>query len=247
MTNSAVHRSADAAPNFDRLAGVYRWLEWLSFGPWLAKCRGAFLDRIAGRRSALILGDGDGRFTERLVQGNLAIEVDVVDASPAMLEALMGRAGAHRARIRTQVADARRWRPEGDRRYDLVAAHFFLDCLTTEEVERLAGVVRPALLAGALWVVSEFAVPDSLFGRLAAGPLVSALYWTFGVLTGLRVQRLPDYHEALGKAGFRLMESRRFLGGLLVSELWGTGSETINREKRNYTAVGHGMVFHPKS
>ena len=86
---------------------------------------------------------------------------------------------------------------------------------------RLAAAVRPALAPDAVWVVSEFAVPKSVFGRLVAGPLVSGLYRAFGVLTGLRVRRLPDYHRALVEAGFRLVESRSFLHGLLVSEMWG--------------------------
>ena len=228
MTQSAGNATANAAPNFDRLASLYRWLEWLSFGPWLAKCRGAFLDHIADRRSALIIGDGDGRFTGTLVRANPGIEVDAVDASPAMLEELMQRAGKCRARIRTQVADARAWEPNGDRRYDLVASHFFLDCLTTEEVERLAATVRAALVPGALWVVSEFAVPNGLFGRLVAGPLVSALYRAFGVLTGLRVRRLPDYPAALTRTGFRRIENRTFLRGLLVSEIWIVDENTID-------------------
>lgn len=227
MNDSPLRASPHAAPNFDRLASTYRWLEWLSFGPWLAKCRRAFLDRISARRTALILGDGDGRFTQALLGANPRIEVDAVDASPAMLAELMRRAGEHRRRIRAQVADARRWQPEGDRQYDLVATHFFLDCLKTEEVEQLAAAVRPALLPGALWVVSEFAVPENAFGKLAAGPLVSALYQAFGVLSGLRVHRLPDYRVALARAGFRRIEDRRFLRALLVSELWTLDDKTI--------------------
>lgn len=212
--------AADAAPNFDPLAGIYRWVEWLSFGPYLARCRRAFLDRMAEGRCALVIGDGDGRFSSELVRANPNIEVDAVDASAAMLHALVRRAGAAEARIRTHVADARRWKPAGNRRYDLVVTHFFLDCLTTDEVRGLAAAVRPVLVEGALWVVSEFAVPDRPFGRVVAGPLVSALYRAFGVLTGLRVRRLPDYRAALEGVGLRLTESRSFLWGLLVSDVW---------------------------
>jgi ubiquinone/menaquinone biosynthesis C-methylase UbiE len=210
----------DMAPDFDLLAGIYRWMEWFSFGPWLSKCRLAFLDNMAGRRNALIIGDGDGRFTGRLVQSDPQVQVDAVDASPAMLRALTRRTDGARARVRTHLADARQWRPEPDRRYDLVATHFFLDCLTTSDVERLAAAVRPALTTGAVWIVSEFAVPKSVFGRLDARPLVSGLYQAFGILTGLRVRRLPDYRAALNGAGLKLIESRTFLHGLLVSELW---------------------------
>jgi len=212
--------AADAPPNFDRLAGIYRWLEWLSFGPWLSRCRRAFLERLADRRRALIIGDGDGRFTCRLLRANPRIEVDAVDASPAMLQTLVRRAGVHHHRIRTYPVDARQWQPPEDHGYDLVATHFFLDCLTTAEIERLAKTLRPSLVPGALWVVSEFSIPPGRFGRQVAEPLVSFLYAVFGLLTELSVRRLPDGRAALRGAGFRLVESRSLLRGLLVGELW---------------------------
>jgi SAM-dependent methyltransferase len=207
-------------PNFDRLAPIYRWLEWLSFGPSLTLCRRAFLGRFTARRRALIIGDGDGRFTASLLGSSPGIEIDAIDASPEMLRALTGRAGPNRSRVHTQAMDARQWRPPEPRRYDLVCTHFFLDCLTTAEIRFLAAAVRPALQPGALWVVSEFSIPPGPFGSLIAAPLVSALYRAFGWLTGLAVRRLPDHQAALRHAGFILLESRPWLHGLLASELW---------------------------
>ncbi|HWE87634.1 MAG TPA: methyltransferase domain-containing protein [Terracidiphilus sp.] len=214
---------ADAAGNFDRLAGLYRWMEWGTFGPWLGRCRRAFLDELADARTALVLGDGDGRFTAALLAENERVEVDAVDASAGMLKALKRRAGRGAGRVRAWVADARRWEP--DRRgYDLVATHFFLDCLTTDEVRALAARMGPALRPGAAWVVSEFAVPDGVYGRVVARPLVALLYLAFRVMTGLRVRRLPEHVEAMEEAGFVLRARRRWLGGLLVAEKWADGS-----------------------
>jgi hypothetical protein len=215
-----------ATPDFDRLARIYKWMEWASFGPWLQLCRCAFLDRFAGCRRALIFGDGDGRFAERLLRSNPRVAVDAVDASAAMLGSLMRRAGTDGVRIRTHHADAREWKPERAlkqgvaERYDLVATHFFVDCLTTAEVRGLAERIRPALESNAVWVISDFAVPTGWFGRLVATPLVTALYWAFGILTGLTVRCLPEHSRALGEAGFELSKRRIWLGGLLVSELW---------------------------
>ena len=217
-------RDAAQTPDFDRLSAVYRWLEWLSFGPWLSMCRRTFLSRLTGHRHALLLGDGDGRFTAALLVANPAIEIDALDASPAMLRALERRVGPGKARIRTCAADAREWRPSGASQYDLVVTHFFLDCLTTEEIGSLARAIRPALCPGALWVVSEFSVPGTRFGRLVAAPLVGALYRAFGLLTGLSIRRLPDYAAEFRKAGLTLLETRPRLRGLLVSELWAFGN-----------------------
>jgi ubiquinone/menaquinone biosynthesis C-methylase UbiE len=207
------------APNFNRLARVYRWMEWFSFGPWLWRCRCAFLGEINSCRRALVLGDGDGRFTSRLLSENQSVLIDAVDASSAMLSEFARRAGPHAARVRLHLADAREWPPPNSD-YDLIVTHFFLDCLTTNDVAQLAARLQSHLQPGTTWVVSEFAIPDSRFGRVLARPLITALYWAFGFLTGLTILRLPHYRDALAHLGFALRRERRWLGGLLVSELW---------------------------
>jgi SAM-dependent methyltransferase len=219
------------APDFNRLARLYRWMEWLSFGPWLALTRFTFLNRLTGCQRALVLGDGDGRFTARLLGVNEAVVVDAIDASAAMLRALECRAGREAGRVQTRLADVREWKaaewqPEtrqSDAAYDLIATHFFLDCLTTAEVAALAARLRDVVAPDALWVVSEFAVPDGWRGALIARPVVGSLYVAFGWLTGLTVRALPDHASALGGAGFHLVARRARLGGLLVSELWCAG------------------------
>ncbi len=211
--------AAKQAPNFDHLAKFYRWMELLTFGPLLSRCRAAFLPEIASARRALVLGDGDGRFIAELLRVNTEVRIDAVDASPAMLEALLRRAGVNACRVSTRCADARDWQIE-NATYDLVATHFFLDCLTTDECRGLAARLRGAVSPSALWIVSEFAVPEGGYGRLVALPLVWLLYSAFGVLTGLRIRSLPDHHEALSEAGFALTRRRTQLGGLLVSEMW---------------------------
>jgi ubiquinone/menaquinone biosynthesis C-methylase UbiE len=210
-------------PDFNGLARLYRWMEIFSFGPWLAMTRRTFIEQLAGSRRALVLGDGDGRFTEQLLRANHAVQVDAVDASSAMLQALLRRTGEFSGRVQVHLEDVRGWivpAPIAAVPYDLVATHFFLDCLTTREVNLLAAKIRLAASPGALWVVSEFAIPAGWFGRLVARPVVAGLYFSFGLLTGLRVRKLPDYAAAMGRAGFMLKARQSRLGGLLVAELW---------------------------
>jgi SAM-dependent methyltransferase len=211
------------APRFDALARPYRWLELFSFGPLLMRARTFFLDQLVCNsvtmRRALVLGDGDGRFTALLLKALPGLEVDAVDASPPMLDALVKSSGLAAARLRTDCADVRGFEPPRPP-YDLFVTHFFLDCLTTEEVAALALRLRATSRPGALWIVSEFAVPGGLYGRVIARPLVWLLYRVFAVLTGLRVRALPRHAEALAGAGFALAARRSWLGGLLTSELW---------------------------
>ena len=208
-----------APPDFDRLARLYRWMELVTFGPWLERCRFSFLGDLASCRRALAMGDGDGRFTARLTSLNSLIEVDAVDTSSAMLRELLRRAGSCAARVQVHCADARLWQPANPP-YDLVATHFFLDCLTGDEVRFLAEKMGSDMLPSALWVVSEFATPEGVFGRWVARPVVWLLYRAFGLLTGLSIRTLPDHAAALRAAGFTLRERRAFLGGLLAAEIW---------------------------
>jgi ubiquinone/menaquinone biosynthesis C-methylase UbiE len=210
-------------PHFDRLARVYRWMEMFTFGPWLERCRFAFLSEMAGCGRAAVLGDGDGRFTARLLGANSIVRIDAVDASREMLRELLKRAGPDAERVHVHQSDALEWLP-ANAPYDLVVTHFFLDCFTEDEVRALAGKLRRALSPEALWVVSEFAIPEGAFGRWVARPVIWLLYSAFGVLTGLQVRKLPDHAAALSAVGFSCVRRRNLLRGLLVAEVWSSAS-----------------------
>ena len=212
--------TADPAPNFDRLAGPYRWLEYLSFGPFLWRCRVHFLPQLGRCHNALILGDGDGRFTAKLLRSNAQVAVHAVDLSPTMIQTVERAAKAHSSRLTTEIADLRAWSPSLPSRYDLIVSHFSLDCLTSGEVAGVAKRIAASAAPGAFWVVSDFAVPRTRFGAWIARPLVSLLYLAFHGLTGLRIRALPDYAQALADAGWSLQCEHLWLNGLLVSQLW---------------------------
>ena len=207
--------------SFDLIAKPYRWLEYLTFGLALTRCRNHFLPALTDRRHALILGDGDGRFTAGLLASNSHLEADAVDLSPAMLALLRRRvAAAHptaHSRLRTHLADARTFVPTGP--YDLVVTHFFLDCLTQHELDSFAFCLRPHLTPNALWLVSDFRIPAGSM-HLPARALVRSLYFGFRILTGLRTTRLPNHAAALAAAGLTCTAQHISLAGLLTSELW---------------------------
>jgi hypothetical protein len=221
-------------PDFNRLARPYRWMEFFTFGPWLALTRRTFLGRLTQSRRALVLGDGDGRFTASLLRVNPSVRIDAVDASAAMLHALLRRAAPHSHRVQIHLADARAWQPPAvTEPYDLIATHFFLDCLTTQEIQSLATTLRAAISPSALWAVSDFAIPSGWRGRLIARPVVASLYFSFGLLTGLTIRNLPDHAAALRQAGFTLFDRRSRLGGLLIAELWSADSPSTKLQMTN--------------
>ncbi len=201
--------------NFDRIARPYRWLEYGTLGPLLQRTRVYFLPQMLDCRQALVLGDGDGRFVAELLRRNERVRVDAVDTSGAMLALLERRAGSER--VTTHRLQAMDYVPEAGT--DLVATHFFLDCLTQAEVDALALRVAGGLVPGGLWVVSDFRIPAGVM-RWPARLYVGMLYRVFGFLTGLHVRRLPDHVAALTAAGLTRIGLRRRLFGVLTSELW---------------------------
>ncbi|HTU51699.1 MAG TPA: class I SAM-dependent methyltransferase [Acidobacteriaceae bacterium] len=210
-------------PNFDSVARAYRWMEYLSFGRMLERCRFHFLLRCSQARHALVLGDGDGRFTARLLTSNPTVKVDAVDASAAMLAVLHERVrtccGDADTRIQTIQGDVRRFIPTRQD-YDLVVSHFFLDCLTDGEVSALIARLSPCMTQDAIWLVSEFAVPDRGWRRLGARMVIRGLYFAFLVLTGLQVRKIPNHAKAFDDKGFHVVEKSAYLGGMLRTEVW---------------------------
>ena len=206
-------------PNFDRIARLYRWLEYLTLGPLLKRTRDYHLEHLAGCKQALVLGDGDGRFTARMMARYPEMRVQAVDLSPAMmklLEARVARLGS-RDRLRTTVGNALEFVPEGP--VDLVSTHFFLDCLTQGEVLLLTKRLKPHLTKGGMWLVSEFQVPNGRL-RVPGWLLIRGLYLAFRMLTGLRVTRVPAYRGPLRLARFVRVREHLEMGGLLTTELW---------------------------
>lgn len=204
-------------PNFNPVARPYRWLEYLTLGRALERCRLHFLPKLLHQKRALVIGDGDGRFLAALMAANPHIHVDAVDTSATMLQLLSERCQTDSGRLKTHHTSALTFAPnEG---YDLVVTHFFLDCLTQPDLEALVARIAPALASGGLWLVSDFRIPSGPM-RLFARIIVCSLYLAFRILTGLRTTRLPDHATPLTHAGLTRIDHRESLAGLLTTQLW---------------------------
>jgi SAM-dependent methyltransferase len=207
--------------DFNLIARPYRWLEYLTLGNALERCRTHYLPQLRDRRRALVLGDGDGRFLAQLLARNPELRADAVDTSIAMLRLLRQRSEGATAdantRLRIHHANALTFPPAGP--YDLVVSHFFLDCLSQAELDSLVTRVVSSLAPGALWLVSDFRIPPGTM-RLPALAIVRSLYFAFRVLTGLGASRLPDHATPLTRAGLVCIAHHHSFAGLLTSELW---------------------------
>jgi len=212
---SGVMRKTHRPVSFDPIARPYRWLEYITLGPLLQRTRVYFLPQMLDCKRAVVLGDGDGRFLAELLRCNPQVHVDAVDTSRAMLALLEERAGC--ARVTTHRQSALSFEPGAE--IDLITTHFFLDCLTQQEVDALTLRLAARLVPGGLWTVSDFRIPAGVM-RWPARLYVGMLYRAFGILTGLQVRHLPDHAAALTAAGLTRIGHRHRLFGMLTSELW---------------------------
>ena len=210
-----------APRSFDRLAHSYRALEFLAFGRDLERTRYAHLGWLGECRSILVLGEGDGRCLERLVEVAPLAHFDCLDLSPAMLASaaarLTGKAAAARVNFRQAdllTADL----PVAH--YDAVVTLFLLDCFTPAQAEAVMGRIATSLQPEALWLWADFALPTHGFARLRARAWLALLYAFFHWQTGLPARALPPVERFFSSGGFEALAQASFQLGMLRSVVW---------------------------
>jgi ubiquinone/menaquinone biosynthesis C-methylase UbiE len=204
--------------NCDRIAPVYELFEKAAFGGKLQRHRVTYLEAAKGGRFVLVLGDGDGRFTEALATAYPELEIDSIEMSAGMVSEARGRLGS-KSGVRVIRDDALRVCLR-QAHYDTVFTHFFLDCFEADDVSELVRRVSEAIRPGAVWVVSDFREAESGWRKLYTRAWLEIMYRFFRCATGLKTRRLPEYGAAFARAGFVKRGEQVSMGGLIASELW---------------------------
>jgi ubiquinone/menaquinone biosynthesis C-methylase UbiE len=201
--------------NCNWIAPWYWLFERAAFGGRLQRHRVCFLDAAEGKRRALILGDGDGRFSQALSLSYPDLEIDSIELSAGMVAEARKRAGT---RVQITQGDVMRVSLSGS--YDLIFTHFFLDCFDAESLEELVTRVSEVLTPDASWVVSDFRQARTGWRKVYTSVWLSVMYLFFGLATGLKTRRLPDYERVLAAAGFMTSQEKVSADGLIVSQWW---------------------------
>ena len=205
---------------FDRVARIYRALEYAAFGATLQRARTAHVDRLRGCRDVLFLGDGDGRFLAALLAAAPHARVTSVDASAAMLT--MAAARVHdddSARVTFTRADMRTITPP-PQSLDAIVTLFSLDCVSDDDVRAVVRRLAPALRAQGQWLFADFALPPRGLARLHARVVVAALYLFFRWQTHIPARALPQSERWLSEAGLVLLAETSFRAGLIRSAVY---------------------------
>ena len=211
--------------SFDALAPYYRALEFILAGSLLHRCRTTFLEDAAQARTALLLGEGPGRYLVELLRVNPLVRVTCVDSSARMLTVARQRVwarGLSNQRVRFVCADWADWSGEGGP-FDLVATHFVLDCFRADQLAELVPKVGASVSSSAIWVLSDFREPARGWQRIRARIVLKLAYLFFRSATGLSASQLTPPDPFLEADGFQLVQRRLFHHGLLHADLWRTG------------------------
>jgi len=208
-------------PGFDRLARLYRILEFAAFGRDLERARFAFAGQLSECRDILLLGEGDGRCALRLAALAPGARILCVDSSPGMIERARSRMAAAGVgdRVAFKCADLRSYAPAPGG-FDAVATLFVLDCFDAREVASIISRTGPALRPGARWLFADFALPEGGIPRMRARAWLAFLYAFFRWETGLLVSALPPSEALLEQAGWQRKALRELQWGLLRSAVY---------------------------
>lgn len=209
--------------SFDRLAACYLLLERFAFGRALERARFLYCARLRDKRRVLLLGDGDGRFLQKLLRDCPRAEVVSIDASEKMLALAAGRLSAaerQRVTFRCEEASTLCLEPAS---FDAVTTLFFLDCFDEGRLGPLVNKIADLLKPQACWLWADFSLPERGWRRWRARIWLAVLYRFFRSTAGIAAVRLPPAETAIERAGFRCCASQTLEHGLLRSSFYVRG------------------------
>lgn len=207
--------------SFDNLANAYCALERLLFGQKLNQSRHHGLTVLEPDmpQRALILGDGDGRFSYYALRKSPNLQIDSIERSSKMRDLAQSRiqklGASFENRHQYISTDARSFSfPNSE--YDIVVVQYFLDCFHTTDansfIENFARTLKPN---GKL-VYTDFSIPKKRIVRWIAKGIVKCLYSFFRLTTDIEASHLPSI---VWPHSLKLTSKKSLLKGIITSEI----------------------------
>lgn len=222
VLESPLARFMRSGMSFDRVAPLYRGLEWILAGTILQNARTCHFDRLGNARHILVVGEGIGRSLEQLVIRAPVAEITVIEASAAMIEIAkrrLSRMHLSVSRITWHHADIRSWDMEA-RSFDTVITPFVMDCFLPADVEAIVARIGGAVGPRGQWLYADFQIPACGWRRTRARLIHALMYRTFRTLVNLEAGKVAPAGPSLERAGFMLESRIERCGALISSELW---------------------------
>jgi len=203
--------------NFDRVAKIYTILEKVVFGNQLQWARTCQLDKIRGRQSILLIGEGRGRLFTELIKTNTGAIITLVESSEAMLSEIKNSIPSYNLSnhnfINLSFEDFKSFH-----KYDAVCTCFFWDCFEIKKIKSGLRKMHEMMESDAVWLNSDFAInpQTSVFYTYLHKVMIRFLYHFFKVNCEIEASKLQDILLLVEDSGFRL-QSRRWHPTLPIS------------------------------
>lgn len=206
---------------YDRLAPWYKTLEHLAFGSLLMESRIALLEHLPQVQTALVLGEGDGRFLEAFLTCQPHCQVTCLEQSSQMITKAVSR-------LKRTGLDAQVQFFQGDftsfqlqpHAFDVIITTFVLDLFEDNTLRHLIPKLARSLEPEGFWYYADFHVPETGYATYRARLWLTLLYAFFRWQTNLQTCKLLDPEPFLEANGFTLLAEVYLSRDLLVTRLY---------------------------
>ncbi len=204
----------DKLDGFNLVAPVYDALGRIVFGNALAESQTCFTHLVNAGARVLVVGGGTGKAVKALMSANANCEVRYVEAASAMI---------NRARLNLKPFQERVTFIHGthesippDELYDVVITYFFLDLFPEERCRQVAVKLAASLKDDGIWLAADFTSGIRPLHRF----LLRTMYAFFRVASGIEARRLPQWENAIVRAGLRMERHADFYNGFIRSAVF---------------------------
>jgi len=198
---------------FNFLAPFYDGLARLIIGKDIVNSQLHFSKTFKDCNRLLILGGGSGWILDSLCRECPYLQIDYIDISSAMINAAKRRSSNNKRVNFIQGTE----HDIPDQLYDGVITNFYLDMFDEKRLPGLIEKIKSSLTNPARWVVTDF-----VNERKAHNIMLGLMYLFFRTVAGIQSTHLPDWQNEMNRTGCKLLESRRFRTGFILSNLYQT-------------------------
>lgn len=205
---------------FHRVAYFYDRLARLVYGNALEQAQLALLPYVPRQAKVLVIGGGSGWVLEQLLRSQKQMDILYLDAAPAMLQLAQQRFGKYKS-PHTSTVHFRLGTEQSLQTYeqfDIVFTPFLLDIFPPQRLRQLMQKLDAALAPGGRWLFADFwPVQQMLWWQRL---LVFGMYTFFGLLSGVKARKLPDYRLHFDELKLREEFSQAFYGGMIQGKVF---------------------------
>lgn len=203
--------------NYDLVAPLYPLLERAAFGNALNEARNSLAGPVVEAETALLIGEGNGRFLAECLRRKRGGSITVVDSSAKMLVHSLARAQRVQYDTILEVvhADFQRW-PRAAPSFDVIVTHFFLDLFRPESQRRVIAKLTQLANPETLWINVDFRpVLETRMQRA-----IEWMQYRFDrVVSGIEAECYHDPAGIIEEFGWKACEERSFCNAAVIASL----------------------------